>query len=234
MKVIRVNNQVEGGKKAFELLKAEMENGIKTLGLATGSTPLSFYNELVNSDLDFSEMTSINLDEYVGLAAENDQSYHHFMQENLFQYKPFKESFLPNGLATDLQSEAKHYDQIIAEHLIDFQILGIGRNGHIGFNEPGTPFDMTTHIVDLTQDTIEANSRFFDSMEEVPKQAISMGIHSIMQSKMVVLMAYGKDKADAINQMINGPISEALPASVLQNHPNVVVIVDEAAASELD
>lgn len=234
MKVIRVNNQVEGGKKAFELLKAEMENGIKTLGLATGSTPLSFYNELVNSDLDFSEMTSINLDEYVGLAAENDQSYHHFMQEYLFQYKPFKESFLPNGLATDLQAEAKHYDQIIAEHLIDFQILGIGRNGHIGFNEPGTPFDMTTHIVDLTQDTIEANSRFFDSMEEVPKQAISMGIHSIMQSKMVVLMAYGKDKADAINQMINGPISEALPASVLQNHPNVVVIVDEAAASELD
>ncbi|VED91036.1 glucosamine-6-phosphate deaminase NagB [Streptococcus equinus] len=234
MKVIRVNNQVEGGKKAFELLKAEMENGIKTLGLATGSTPLSFYNELANSDLDFSEMTSINLDEYVGLAAENDQSYHHFMQENLFQYKPFKESFLPNGLATDLQAEAKHYDQIIAEYPIDFQILGIGRNGHIGFNEPETPFDMTTHIVDLTQDTIEANSRFFDSMEEVPKQAISMGIHSIMQSKMVVLMAYGKDKADAINQMINGPISEDLPASVLQNHPNVVVIVDEAAASELD
>ncbi len=234
MKVIRVNNQVEGGKKAFELLKAEMENGIKTLGLATGSTPLSFYNELANSELDFSEMTSINLDEYVGLAAENDQSYHHFMQENLFQYKPFKESFLPNGLATDLQVEAKHYDQIIAEYPIDFQILGIGRNGHIGFNEPGTPFDMTTHIVDLTQDTIEANSRFFDSMEEVPKQAISMGIHSIMQSKMVVLMAYGKDKADAINQMINGPISEDLPASVLQNHPNVVVIVDEAAVSELD
>ncbi|MCR5493203.1 MAG: glucosamine-6-phosphate deaminase [Streptococcus sp.] len=234
MKVIRVNNQVEGGKKAFELLKAEMENGIKTLGLATGSTPLSFYNELANSDLDFSEMTSINLDEYVGLAAENDQSYHHFMQENLFQYKPFKESFLPNGLATDLQAEAKHYDQVIAEYPIDFQILGIGRNGHIGFNEPWTPFDMTTHIVDLTQDTIEANSRFFDSMEEVPKQAISMGIHSIMQSKMVVLMAYGKDKADAINQMINGPIGEDLPASVLQNHPNVVVIVDEAAASELD
>ena len=156
------------------------------------------------------------------------------MQENLFQYKLFKESYLPNGLAEDLQVEAKHYDQIIEEHPIDFQILGIGRNGHIGFNEPGTPFDMTTHIVDLTQDTIEANSRFFDSMEEVPKQAISMGIHSIMQSKMVVLMAYGKDKADAINQMINGPISEELPASVLQNHPNVVVIVDEAAASELD
>ena len=201
---------------------------------SNGNTQNNVDKEIANSNLDFSEMTSINLDEYVGLAADNDQSYHHFMQENLFQYKPFKESYLPNGLAEDLQVEAKHYDQIIEEHPIDFQILGIGRNGHIGFNEPGTPFDMTTHIVDLTQDTIEANSRFFDSMEEVPKQAISMGIHSIMQSKMVVLMAYGKDKADAINQMINGPISEELPASVLQNHPNVVVIVDEAAASELD
>ena len=179
-------------------------------------------------------MTSINLDEYVGLAADNEQSYRHFMQENLFQYKPFKESFLPNGLAEDLQAETHRYDQVIAEHGIDFQILGIGRNGHIGFNEPGTPFDVTTHIVDLAKDTIEANSRFFASMDDVPKQAISMGIKSIMASKMVVLMAYGEDKADAINQMINGPVTEELPASVLQNHPNVVVIVDEAAASKLN
>ncbi|MDU2622090.1 MAG: glucosamine-6-phosphate deaminase, partial [Streptococcus lutetiensis] len=142
--------------------------------------------------------------------------------------------YLPNGLAEDLQVEAKHYDQIIEEHPIDFQILGIGRNGHIGFNEPGTSFDMTTHIVDLTADTIKANSRFFSSMDEVPKQAISMGIKSICSAKMVVLMAYGKDKADAINQMLNGPVSEELPASVLQHHPNLVVIVDEAAASELN
>lgn len=234
MKVIRVNNQIEGGKTAFALLKEALENGAKTLGLATGSTPLSFYKEIANSNLDFSEMTSINLDEYVALAADNDQSYHHFMQENLFQYKPFKESYLPNGLAEDLQVEAKHYDQIIEEHPIDFQILGIGRNGHIGFNEPGTSFDMTTHIVDLTADTIKANSRFFSSMDEVPKQAISMGIKSICSAKMVVLMAYGKDKADAINQMLNGPVSEELPASVLQHHPNLVVIVDEAAASELN
>jgi len=123
---------------------------------------------------------------------------------------------------------------VIAEHGIDFQILGIGRNGHIGFNEPGTPFDVTTHIVDLAKDTIEANSRFFASMDDVPKQAISMGIKSIMASKMVVLMAYGEGKADAINRMINGPVTEELPASVLQNHPNVVVIVDEAAASKLN
>lgn len=219
---------------AFSLLKDEMAKGAKTLGLATGSTPLAFYDEIRKSDLDFSDMTSVNLDEYVGLAADNDQSYHYFMQENLFRAKSFKESFLPNGLASDLQEETRRYDQVIAEHPIDFQILGIGHNGHIGFNEPGTSFDVTTHVVNLTEDTIKANSRFFDSIDDVPKQAISMGIQSIMQSKMIVLMAYGQGKADAIKQMIEGPVTEDLPASVLQKHPNVVVIVDEAAASALD
>lgn len=234
MKIIRVQNQIEGGQVAFSLLKDEMAKGAKTLGLATGSTPLAFYDEIRKSDLDFSDMTSVNLDEYVGLAANNDQSYHYFMQENLFRAKSFKESFLPNGLASDLQEETRRYDQVIAEHPIDFQILGIGHNGHIGFNEPGTSFDVTTHVVNLTEDTIKANSRFFDSIDDVPKQAISMGIQSIMQSKMIVLMAYGQGKADAIKQMIEGPVTEDLPASVLQKHPNVVVIVDEAAASALD
>lgn len=234
MKIIRVQNQIEGGQVVFSLLKDEMAKGAKTLGLATGSTPLAFYDEIRKSDLDFSDMTSVNLDEYVGLAADNDQSYHYFMQENLFRAKSFKESFLPNGLASDLQEETRRYDQVIAEHPIDFQILGIGHNGHIGFNEPGTSFDVTTHVVNLTEDTIKANSRFFDSIDDVPKQAISMGIQSIMQSKMIVLMAYGQGKADAIKQMIEGPVTEDLPASVLQKHPNVVVIVDEAAASALD
>ncbi|MEY8540002.1 glucosamine-6-phosphate deaminase [Streptococcus alactolyticus] len=234
MKIIRVQNQIEGGQVAFSLLKDEMAKGAKTLGLATGSTPLAFYDEIRKSDLDFSDMTSVNLDEYVGLAADNDQSYHYFMQENLFRAKSFKESFLPNGLASDLQEETRRYDQVIAEHPIDFQILGIGHNGHIGFNEPGTSFDVTTHVVNLAEDTIKANSRFFDSIDDVPKQAISMGIQSIMQSKMIVLMAYGQGKADAIKQMIEGPVTEDLPASVLQKHPNVVVIVDEAAASALD
>lgn len=234
MKIIRVQNQIEGGQVAFSLLKDEMAKGAKTLGLATGSTPLAFYDEIRKSDLDFSDMTSVNLDEYVGLAADNDQSYHYFMQENLFRAKSFQESFLPNGLASDLQEETRRYDQVIAEHPIDFQILGIGHNGHIGFNEPGTSFDVTTHVVNLTEDTIKANSRFFDSIDDVPKQAISMGIQSIMQSKMIVLMAYGQGKADAIKQMIEGPVTEDLPASVLQKHPNVVVIVDEAAASALD
>lgn len=234
MKIIRVQNQIEGGQVAFSLLKDEIAKGAKTLGLATGSTPLAFYDEIRKSDLDFSDMTSVNLDEYVGLAADNDQSYHYFMQENLFRAKSFKESFLPNGLASDLQEETRRYDQVIAEHPIDFQILGIGHNGHIGFNEPGTSFDVTTHVVNLAEDTIKANSRFFDSIDDVPKQAISMGIQSIMQSKMIVLMAYGQGKADAIKQMIEGPVTEDLPASVLQKHPNIVVIVDEAAASALD
>lgn len=234
MRIIRVQNQIEGGQVAFSLLKDEIAKGAKTLGLATGSTPLALYDEIRKSDLDFSDMTSVNLDEYVGLAADNDQSYHYFMQENLFRAKSFKESFLPNGLASDLQEETRRYDQVIAEHPIDFQILGIGHNGHIGFNEPGTSFDVTTHVVNLAEDTIKANSRFFDSIDDVPKQAISMGIQSIMQSKMIVLMAYGQGKADAIKQMIEGPVTEDLPASVLQKHPNVVVIVDEAAASALD
>lgn len=234
MKIIRVQDQVEGGKVAFALLKESLAEGATTLGLATGSTPITFYQELVNSDLDCSALTSINLDEYVGLPVENDQSYDYFMRDQLFNAKPFKESFLPNGLADDLEAEVKRYDQVIAEHPIDFQILGIGRNGHIGFNEPGTSFAEKTHVVDLQASTIEANSRFFASIDDVPKQAISMGIASIMASKMIVLLAFGKEKAAAIKGMVSGPVTEALPASVLQQHDHVVVIVDEAAASQLD
>ena len=233
MKIITINNQEEGGKLAFTLLKEKLAAGAKTLGLATGSTPLAFYKEIVNSQLDLSELTSINLDEYVGLSAENPQSYAYFMQQHLFAAKPFKDSFLPNGLAADLQAEAQRYEELIEGHPIDFQILGIGRNGHIGFNEPGTAFDSTTHVVDLSPSTIEANSRFFDKLEDVPTRAISMGIASIMKSKTIVLMAYGEQKADAIERMVNGPVTEDLPASILQKHPDVVIIVDEAAASKL-
>lgn len=233
MKIIKVNDQEEGGKITLNLLKDKMKFGAKTLGLATGSTPLSFYKEMIDSSLDFSDMTSINLDEYVGLPAENEQSYHHFMQEHLFSYKTFKQSFVPNGLAEDLEAEIKRYDEVIATHPIDFQILGIGRNGHIGFNEPGTSFDTKTHLVDLAENTIEANSRFFTSPDQVPTRAISMGIASIMASKAIVLMAYGEQKADAVKQMIEGPVTESFPASILQNHPNVFVVLDHSAASKL-
>lgn len=233
MDVIRVKNDVEGGKKAFELIKAGMENDIKVLGLATGSTPETLYQEMTGSDLDFSALTSVNLDEYVGLDGSDEQSYRYFMNDRLFNQKPFKETFVPNGKAQDLEAECKRYDQVIADHPIDIQILGIGRNGHIGFNEPGTSFDVTTHVVELTESTIEANKRYFDKVEDVPTHALSMGIGSIMQSKKIVLMAYGESKADAIKGMLDGPVTEELPASVLQNHPNVTVIIDEAAASKL-
>ena len=146
MKVITVKNQLEGAKIGFDLLKEAMDNGAKTLGLATGSTPVEFYNQIVKSDLDFSDMTSVNLDEYVGLDGSDEQSYRYFMSKHLFNEKPFKENFLPNGKAADLEAETKAYDQIIAEHPIDFQILGIGQNGHIGFNEPGTSFEETTPL----------------------------------------------------------------------------------------
>lgn len=233
MKVITVKNQLEGAKIGFNLLKEAMDNGAKTLGLATGSTPVEFYNQIVKSDLDFSDMTSVNLDEYVGLDGSDEQSYRYFMSKHLFNEKPFKENFLPNGKAADLEAETKAYDQIIAEHPIDFQILGIGQNGHIGFNEPGTSFEETTHVVDLQESTIKANARFFENEEDVPRQAISMGIASIMAAKSIVLMAYGESKAEAIKGMVEGEITEDMPASILQKHADVVVIADEAAAALL-
>ncbi|MGX7200101.1 glucosamine-6-phosphate deaminase [Enterococcus nangangensis] len=233
MEIIRVKDAQAGGQKAFELIAAAMDQGAKVLGLATGSTPITLYREMIASDRDFSTMTSVNLDEYVGLDGTNPQSYRYFMNENLFNQKPFKESFVPNGKASDLAAECARYDEVIANHPIDVQILGIGRNGHIGFNEPGTPFASKTHEVQLTASTIEANKRFFDSVEDVPTKAVSMGIASIMSSKNIILMAYGKDKAEAILGTVSGPVTEDVPASVLQNHPHVTIIVDDAAASLL-
>ncbi|HEM5984017.1 TPA: glucosamine-6-phosphate deaminase [Streptococcus suis] len=233
MKIHVVNNQVEGAAIAFEILKNKLESGAQVLGLATGSSPIEFYKKIRQSDLDFSEVISVNLDEYVGLGEESDQSYAYFMKEQLFSAKPFKKSYLPNGLASDVEAEAERYNRVLAEHPIDFQILGIGRNGHIGFNEPGAPFDGQTHLVDLAPSTIEANARFFADPEEVPKQAISMGIANIMAAKTIVLMAYGQEKADAIKATVEGPVTEEVPASVLQNHDDVVLILDQAAASKL-
>ncbi|HFU4466719.1 TPA: glucosamine-6-phosphate deaminase [Streptococcus suis] len=233
MKVFVVKNQVEGAGIALDILKQKMADGAQVLGLATGSSPIEFYKKIRQSDLDFSEVISVNLDEYVGLGEESDQSYAYFMKEQLFSAKPFKKSYLPNGLASDVVAEAERYNHVLAEHPIDFQILGIGRNGHIGFNEPGAPFDGQTHLVDLAPSTIEANARFFADPEEVPKQAISMGIANIMAAKTIVLMAYGPEKADAIKATVEGPVTEGVPASVLQNHDDVVLIIDEAAASKL-
>ena len=233
MQIIRVANAEEGGKKAFELIKEGMNNGAKVLGLATGSTPETLYKEMTASDVDFTEMTSVNLDEYVGLGGEDEQSYRYFMNKHLFDKKPFKETFVPNGKAEDLDAASAEYEKIIDAHPVDIQILGIGQNGHIGFNEPGTPLDSLTHVVELTESTINANKRYFDKVEDVPTRAVSMGIGSIMKGKKMILMAYGEAKAEAIKGMIDGPVTTDMPASALQNHQDVVVIIDYAAASKL-
>lgn len=232
MQVIRVQNPQAGGKKAFELMAEALAEGAKVFGLATGSTPLPLYENLRSSKLDFTQAISVNLDEYKGLAPDHPQSYHYFMQQNLFATKPFKHSFIPDGLKPAGEATAE-YDAILQRFPIDFQILGLGQNGHIGFNEPGTPFSSTTHEVQLTASTIVANQRFFTVAEEVPKNAYSMGIASIMAAKKIVIMAYGTAKATAVAQMIEGSITEDVPASVLQRHNDVIVIVDNEAAANL-
>lgn len=229
MEIIKVKNQLEGGKKAFELFENTIENGAKTIGLATGSSPIEFYNAIINSNIDLSDIISVNLDEYIGLDEESDKSYAYFMNNHLFNHKKFKQSYIPNALAKDIELEIKRYNNILKENPIDFQVLGLGSNGHIGFNEPGTNFDSTTHIVNLSQSTIESNARFFNSIHEVPKQAISMGIKNIMSAKQIVLLAYGEKKAEAIYKTIYGDVTKYVPGSILQLHPNVSIIVDNRA-----
>lgn len=233
MNIIRVKDAAEGGKKAFELIQEGLNAGAKVFGLATGSTPETLYKEMVASDLDFTECTSVNLDEYVGLSGDDDQSYRYFMNKHLFDQKPFKATFVPDGKAADLDAECVSYEEIIANNPIDIQILGIGENAHIGFNEPGTPFDAPTQVVQLTESTINANKRNFEKVEDVPTTAISMGIGSIMKGKKIILMAFGEAKAEAIANTINGPVTIDVPSSILQNHADVTIIVDEAAASKL-
>ncbi|BAP86150.1 glucosamine-6-phosphate deaminase [Paucilactobacillus hokkaidonensis JCM 18461] len=233
MKVKIVADPTAGGKAGYELFAAALENNARVFGLATGSTPISTYDEITASNLDFSKCISINLDEYVSLAPTHPQSYHAFMQEHFFDKKPFSKSYVPDGLNPDEQEETARYEKLIAENPIDFQILGLGRNGHIGFNEPGTPFDSITHRVELTQSTIDANARFFDNEKDVPRYAYSMGIGTIMKSKEILIEAYGENKADAVKKMIEEPSTEQVPASVLQQHSNVTVLIDQAAASKL-
>ena len=210
------------------------------LGLATGSSPIPTYEALValhrEGILDFSQVTSFNLDEYVGIAPDHICSYHRFMQEHLFAHVniPPEQVHIPDGNAADLHAAARAYDAaILAAGGIDLQLLGIGRNGHIGFNEPGDAFIDDCRVVDLTPDTIDANKRFFDSADDVPKQAVSLGMKSIMNAKQILLIATGKDKAHAVKMMLKDAVSPAVPATILRMHPNVVVLLDKGAASEL-
>ncbi|MDK2992914.1 MAG: glucosamine-6-phosphate deaminase [Clostridiales bacterium] len=211
-----------------------------TLGLATGGTMIGLYRYLVQmyerDIISFKSVVTFNLDEYVGIEASHPASFHRFMYEHLFKRIDIlpQNVHIPDGMANDIQAECKSYDYAIKEHGgIDLQILGIGLNGHIGFNEPGTPFGTTTHVVDLAETTRAANARFFGSVEDVPKQAVTMGIKNIMQSRSIILMASGKAKADIVAKALTGPITPRVPASVLQLHPQLTVILDRQAAASM-
>lgn len=232
MRIIVVKNEEKGAKVAFELLETAYKKGATVYGLATGGTPVDLYRLIRDSALSFESCVAINLDEYVGLSKENPHSYDAYMKKHLFNEKPFKQTFLPDGLAQEVEEVAR-YEQVLKENPIDFQLLGLGTNAHIGFNEPGTPFTQRTHKVALTQATIDANKRYFENEEDVPRYAYSMGLQSIMDAKEIVLLAYGQKKAQAIRDMIEGPITEDVPASILQKHDYVTVIIDEQAAALL-
>ncbi len=239
MKIIMGKDYQNMSRKAANIISAQVIlNPNSVLGLATGSTPLGVYNQLIEwfkkGDLDFSKVHSVNLDEYVGLVPEHDQSYHYYMKENFFNHINIKleNTNVPNGLAKDINAECARYDKLITDlGGIDLQLLGIGNTGHIGFNEPNEDFDKMTHKVKLTQKTIDANSRFFASADDVPKYAVTMGIKAIMQAKKILLVANGEGKADILYRSLFGPITPAVPASILQLHPNVTVVADEAALS---
>lgn len=237
--IIVAKDPIEVGKLAADQFEAVLRvKPACVMGLATGSTPLPLYRELIEREkagrIDFSRVRSANLDEYKGLAPDHPQSYRRFMQENLFDHISIKpeNTIVPDGLAADVDAMCAAYEKQIEDWGgIDIQLLGIGRNGHIGFNEPDDKFTYGTHVVTLTENTIQANARFFKSPDEVPRQAISMGIGNIMAAKCVVLVATGKDKAEAVYNTIRGPITPRVPASILQLHPCCVILADTEAAA---
>ena len=241
MRVYVAENYTDMSRKAANILSAQVILKPDTvLGLATGSSPVGTYQQLIawyqKGDLDFAQVRTVNLDEYAGLAPDHEQSYRHFMQENFFDHINIlqENTNVPNGLAPDLEAECQRYNQVI-QRLggIDVQLLGMGHNGHIGFNEPGHAFELETHVVDLTANTIDANARFFASRDEVPRQAITMGIKSIMQAQRIVMVVSGEDKADIVRAAFTGPVVPQVPASILQMHPNFILVGDKAALSKL-
>ena len=235
MKFITVDTYEKLSRQAANIISAQVIlKPDSVLGLATGSSPLGTYKQLIEwyekGDIDFSKVTSVNLDEYVGLDGTNEQSYRYFMNKNFFEHINIDlgNTFVPNGCAVDLAGEGKRYDEHIAElGGIDLQLLGIGLDGHIGFNEPDKYFVKSTHVVNLHESTIKANSRFFANIDEVPKRAITMGMVSIMQAKKILLIASGKEKRDILEKAFYGPITPEIPASILQLHPGITVIYSE-------
>jgi len=241
MIIIIKENYEQLSEQASQITESAIKaNKRMVMGLATGLTPLGLYQNLVNqhqtNSLDFSSIVSFNLDEYLGIDPADTRSYNFFMQDNLFSKINILEKnvFIPYGLVHNVPAHCEWYEKAIQEKGgIDFQVLGIGGNGHIGCNEPGTSFDSVTHAVKLSEKTKEDNAKFFDSINEVPKQAITMGLATIMASKEVMLLASGTHKAEIIKKALKGPVTTDVPASILQNHPNLTVILDKPAASLL-
>ncbi|MCI8559867.1 MAG: glucosamine-6-phosphate deaminase [Dorea sp.] len=241
MIICRAKDYKELSRRAANIIAAQViMKPDCVLGLATGSSPIGTYGQLIEwykkGDLDFSKVSSINLDEYKGLDPENDQSYRYFMNTNFFNHVNIDKAntFVPNGLEPDSDKACKEYDEIIEKSGgVDLQLLGLGHNGHIGFNEPSDVFPCGTHCVDLTPSTIDANKRFFASEADVPRQAYTMGIRSIMLAKKIVVVISGEDKSEILKKVVCGPITPEVPASVLQLHPDVVIVADEAALSKL-
>lgn len=240
MKIYKVKNYDEMSKKAANIIAAQVITKPDcVLGLATGSTPIGTYKNLIekykNGDLDFSKVKTANLDEYRGLTKDVEQSYYYFMYNNLFKHVniDMDNTNIPDGTAADSERECARYEEVIKSlGGVDLQFLGIGHDGHIGFNEPCDEFEKTTHCVNLTDMTIEANKRFFSSIDEVPRQAYTMGIGTIMNARKIILAVSGKDKAAILKQALYGPVTPLVPASILQFHPDVTVIADEDALPE--
>lgn len=234
MEIIKVKDNEALSQKAADMIAEVLETKADpVLGLATGSTPERMYEILVerqkNGELSFKNATTFNLDEYVGLSGDNDQSYRYFMNERLFNHIDIDKAntHVPNGLAEDVDQECSDYEKRIADKgHVDIQVLGIGLNGHIGFNEPGSAEDSRTHIIELDPSTREANARFFDSIDDVPTQAITMGIGSILEAKKIMLLVHGEKKAEILKKVINGEVTSDVPASYLKNHPDVTIITD--------
>jgi len=239
MRIIRTKNYDDMSRKAATIIAAQVV--IKpncVLGLATGGTPVGAYKNIVewynNGDLDFSEVTSVNLDEYRGLPIEHPESYWSFMHRNLFDHVNMKAENinLPDGRNMDAEAECARYDAVIESvGGVDLQLLGIGHDGHIGFNEPSDAFDLGTHCVQLTEETIDANQRFFDSRDEVPREAYTMGTRTIMNARKVLMVVSGKDKAEIVKKAFFGPVTPQVPASILQMHPDFTLVADEDALS---
>lgn len=241
MKIFKAKDYEDMSRKAANIIASQII--LKpdcVLGLATGSTPIGAYKHLVEKyeqgDLDFSQVTTVNLDEYKGLPRENDQSYYYFMHDNLFDHVNVKpeNTHLPDGTKADSDEECARYEELIRSlGGQDLQLLGLGHNGHIGFNEPSAVFEKTTHCVDLQERTIEANKRFFASADDVPRQAYTMGIGTIMQAKKVLVVVSGEDKAETVAKAFFGPVTPEVPASILQFHKDVIIVADEAALSKV-